>query len=709
MSASPAAEVVGAFADALQREAHVLVTEPDLLWQQLHNRLQWAGGAVEVRLAPERDRRSRAGSRPWMRTRTRAAERGDLVRVLEARAGEKLENCAIAPDGAFVVSAGSNGALQVWDWQSGARLAVGAGERPPDSVAALDGLRALEGVLGSMARSDTRQPVGATWRSGLRSCAVSAGGLVAYGDEDGLVRLWDPMRGEPERVVGQHGSAVNACAFSPDGAYIATAGEDKTLHVWSVKDAAPVQSFGHGRAVRDCAFGPDGATLVSCSLDRTVRVWDVFGRREPMVLRGHSDVVPACAISPDGTHIASASWDRTVRLWDTRDGTLVATLEGHTDWVTACAFSPDGSVLASGSRDKTVRLWDLAELVPRTVLAGHTSQITACRYTPDGSALLSSSIDGTIRVWRPNPQPGAASYIVRHREGIAGCAFDATGAVAASASRDGTIKLWDAATGECLQTLSATAGAFHACAIAPDGAVYGAADDGSLRIWPAGAGDGEATRIVAHAGPVYDCALSADATRLATSSHDGTVKIWGRDALHEELTLEGHRGAVFGCAFSGDQSLVVSTGEDTTVRLWDARTGRCQAELHGHGSWVLDGAGNRDASCVVSVDADGRLLVWSGQPLDATRDLHAHDGTAYACLLVDEQRVVLSAGTDHRVRVWDLDRGVQLATLPLPGDGECLARHPHRLTVACGERGGSLLLIDLIGFDADRHGTKEET
>ena len=40
------------FSRALTREAHVLTQQPDLLWQQLYNRLQWEGEEVKQVLIP---------------------------------------------------------------------------------------------------------------------------------------------------------------------------------------------------------------------------------------------------------------------------------------------------------------------------------------------------------------------------------------------------------------------------------------------------------------------------------------------------------------------------------------------------------------------------------------------------------------------------------------------------------------------------------
>jgi len=58
-------EVLQAFSRALQRENHVLQESPDLLWQQLYNRLQWEGDECKHLLASELDIRNARGAKPW--------------------------------------------------------------------------------------------------------------------------------------------------------------------------------------------------------------------------------------------------------------------------------------------------------------------------------------------------------------------------------------------------------------------------------------------------------------------------------------------------------------------------------------------------------------------------------------------------------------------------------------------------------------------
>ncbi len=113
------------------------------------------------------------------------------------------------------------------------------------------------------------------------------------------------------------------------------------------------------------AFSPDGRWLATGGEENTVKIWDVQTGRELRPLRGHTNDIYAVTISPDGRWIASGGEDSTVKVWDSRTGQLVRSFRGHRGIVTSLAFglSPDGRrFLVSGSRDHTVKVWDLTKL-----------------------------------------------------------------------------------------------------------------------------------------------------------------------------------------------------------------------------------------------------------------------------------------------------------------------------------------------------------
>jgi WD40 repeat protein/GAF domain-containing protein len=234
------------------------------------------------------------------------------------------------------------------------------------------------------------------------------GNLLATENSSNTATLRDAATGQEirafasDKLLGLLGSNwIYSIAFSPNGQWLASGIDDKTVRLWDVKTGRRVRDLtGLRRSVIYIAFSPDGRYLATGGDEKTIEIWDPASGERIYKLIGHKKLVYAAAFSSNGRWVASASADKTVKLWDLTSGREVHTLAGHGNAVTSLAFSPDGRWLVSGSWDKTIKIWDVETGREVQTLAGHDRPIYSIAFDSQGRWLASGSEDGTIKLWR---------------------------------------------------------------------------------------------------------------------------------------------------------------------------------------------------------------------------------------------------------------------------------------------------------------------
>jgi len=517
---------------------------------------------------------------------------------------------------------------------------------------------------GSLADGDltgARIP-GCQWIDSDLTAAVLPEDWTSQASTVNLASARPPLAGAVLQIPNGHANGVNACAWSPDGARLASGSYDSTVKVW---DAASGQCLltlqGHQGGVSACAWSPDGTRLASGAGDSTVKVWDAASGQCLLTLWGHDRPVSSCAWSADGTRLASGSYDSTVKVWDAAGGQCLLTLQGHQGGVSACAWSPDGTRLASGAVDDTVKVWDAAGGQCLLTLQGHHSPVSACDWSPDGTRLASGAIDDTVKVW--DPAGGQCLLTLQgHQGGVSACAWSPDGTRLASGAGDSIVKVWDAAGGQCLLTLQGHHSPVSACAWSPDGTrLASGADDSTVKVWDAASGRCLLT-LQGHQGGVSACAWSRDGTRLA-SAGDTTVEVWDVAGGRCLLTLQGHQSWVLSCAWSPDGARLASASDDSTVKVWDAASGQCLLTLQGSQEGVASCAWSPDGARLASGSYDNTVKVWDAASGQCLLTLQGHQGGVSACAWSPDGARLASGSYDNTVKVWDAVGGQCLLTL----------------------------------------------
>ncbi|NEP08594.1 MAG: WD40 repeat domain-containing protein [Okeania sp. SIO4D6] len=114
-----------------------------------------------------------------------------------------------------------------------------------------------------------------------------------------------------------------------------------------------------------------------------------------------------------------------------------------------------------------------------------------------------------------------------------------------------------------------------------------------------------------HKGWVYAVAISSDGKTLASSSYDGTIKIWNLSNGKLLHTINAHADAIESLAMSPDGKILASGSWDNRIKLWNIANGTLIQTLKGHTDDVKAIAISSDGTTLASGSYDGTIKIWN--------------------------------------------------------------------------------------------------
>ena len=523
--------------------------------------------------------------------------------------------------------------------------------------------------------------------------------------------------------VLQHGA--NDVAVTPDSSQMVTAGEDGSVHVWSMSSGEEVmvlKGLVNSDAIRGVAVTPDGTRVLSCSTDETVRVWDMHTGEAVFVLEGHKARVHEVAVTPDSSKVVSTSSKDGIRVWDlstgmevlaikspdirsmviTKDGSQIVTCSEEVlcvwDLVTgkqemewpccvedshALAVTPKGRHVVSCSDG--AHLWNLS--TGAEVMVFHAdAKLTAVAVTPDGCHVVAGSESGTVHVW--SISTGKEVMVLQgHTSLVHAVAVSRDGCHVVSCSLyDESVRVWNITTGKETPGFEGFSGG--SVAVAPDGSIisYGGKKNS---IW--NTSTGRQTQVVeagkntrGDAAAVYE-----NGTRVVYCSCDdvgerrvcvwdvwtGKVRPLFTDDSSEFAVFLKQSGTLLCLAVSPESCYVVTRSEESSEEedtyctyVWSMPTGKKVSEYAGTTRSPAGGVVvSPDGVHVVSYYRDDTVHMWKLHTGEETMVFKGHTERVFGvCVTHDGSRLV-SCSRDETVRVWDVASGKEVFTLEHDG------------------------------------------
>lgn len=401
-----------------------------------------------------------------------------LLRTLEGST-DRIDALAWSPDARRLASAGWDRSVRIWDLR--------------------------RGELAAMLNDHAPRVHAATFVRG------SNGRLLASGDSEGLVRLWNPETLTIEKTFAGQSNAVRHLRISSDGSKLAAGGDDRVVSVWNLQTGEPVVPLPEARsAVVQVEFGGD--ELVVVHQDGVLRWWslesgDPLGTADPQTTaaafhpsvgwilgtnagsvqhrnqtpkrwRSHDGAVRRLAFNHAGDRLVTIhDGDSTLRLWEPSTGDLKvvvpeASLGGTVETV---AFHPRDPIMAVAGVD-----WRDGRIVDPKISLSLWSD-----YVPPKGAVVAKpraafQPDGAVVLW------DTRDWIIRQvlEGGAFRLAFHPSGKSLATVSVDGSVLIWDHITGEMLFDLGSRDLTAQDVAFDPSGRyLVAGGGDGALRVW----------------------------------------------------------------------------------------------------------------------------------------------------------------------------------------------------------------------------------
>jgi len=303
-------------------------------------------------------------------------------------------------------------------------------------------------------------------------------------------------------VTPQLPTQVQKVLFSPDGQWLASRQADNTIQLWhydavTQPQLLPITKLSPGKKVMDMAFSHDGHWLATVGEDGLS--YTSLQNPSPSQQQFDPEPITNLVFSPDGHWLATVNGSE-VQLWEMSLARKVSEMplarkvlkilheRGKAEAVTSITFSPNNQWLATADWTGKVHLWGLPTSYRATIchmglIQNQPNVWTRMVFSRD-SLFLAVSGGNLVKVWQLAPDLTNLALVktIEHGDWVTQITFDAHKDLFISASLDHKTKLWNVPTGQAAREIEHDTQVLSV-ASHPDDMVLATASGQAIQLW----------------------------------------------------------------------------------------------------------------------------------------------------------------------------------------------------------------------------------
>ncbi len=300
---------------------------------------------------------------------------------------------------------------------------------------------------------------------------------------------------------------------------------------------------GHKGAVRSVVYSKDGKSLYSAGSDGRILKWNMQNDARTYEVLDSTNVVNRVVdLSPEEKWLALGSDNNEVFIYDLQSrSSEPIKVKGHVGAVFDLVFLPGDKGFIYTAGDGVIRRSDFNTTTP---LAQVSSRIKSLAISPDGNTLAGGNEDGHVVLWDLNNNNEERQLFRNENVPITAINFSNDGNLLVFGDESGLVTIWDM---EAKRTLK---------------------------------------KMPGHESNITDLEFNFDDSLLASTSRDGTARLWIMDNLNDlPIELDDHgngiesEGWVWSVSFNPDGKSLVTGAGDSNIRLWPVHPGQMADEI----------------------------------------------------------------------------------------------------------------------------------